>query len=58
MYGHSNPDLLTSGVLDAMAIEAFCRGACAALALAIHRSTNWPVDHADTFADAVLGKAK
>jgi len=59
MYEHLNPDLLTPGVLDAPAIEAFSRGACGALALAIHRSTNWPIvaitDHQNVFEDGKAG---
>jgi hypothetical protein len=34
---------LTPGVLDAAAVEFFTCGRCAALALALHRITGWPL---------------
>ena len=38
-----DPNLLTPGVLDGYAKRAFKYGACAALALALHESTSWPI---------------
>lgn len=34
---------LTPGVLDGYAMSAFKRGACGALAIALHDATGWPV---------------
>lgn len=40
---HVAPEDLTPGVLDGSAEHAFSYGACAALALAIHDATGWPL---------------
>lgn len=34
---------LTPGVLDGYALSAFKRGACGALAIALHDATGWPI---------------
>lgn len=38
-----DPDRLTPGVLDGAAENAFYRGACSALAIAMHDRLGWPV---------------
>ncbi len=42
MHG-PDPEKLTPGVLDGYALSAFKRGACGALAIALHDATGWPV---------------
>lgn len=40
---HVKPDDLTPGVLNPVAENAFLYGGCAALAIAIHDETGWPI---------------
>ncbi len=59
MHSHLDPRKLKAGILDAYAEEAFRRGACAAIALAIHERTHWPIvaitDHHNVFEDGRAG---
>lgn len=54
-----NPDQLTPGELDGYARRAFKYGACAALTLAIHDHTGWPLmaitDHHNIYGDEAGG---
>lgn len=45
MHGHDHlqPHRLTPGVRDGAARTAFFHGACAALAIALHDETGWPI---------------
>ena len=50
---------LTAGVLDGYALRAFKYGACAALAIALHEATGWPLvaitDSHNVFEDGTAG---
>jgi hypothetical protein len=43
MAGYIDPSQITPGALTPAAQSAFLHGACAALAIALHDATNWPV---------------
>jgi len=54
-----DPKSLTPGVLNPAAENAFTRGACGALAIAMHDATGWPIvaitDHHNVYGDKAGG---